>query len=118
MAVDGKELASSQGAEIVSGYCVRDGRWLGSQAVGEGSNEIPAAQTLLSRLDLEGSLVVAHAMHTQTETARLIVQDRGGDYLFTAKGNQKGVASNVQELDQSLSHVFSPCGPCDHRSNL
>ncbi len=118
VAVDGKELINSQGAEIVSAYSVRDGRWLGSQAVAEGSNEIPAAQALLRRLDLEGSLVVADAMHTQTETARIIVQERGGDYLFTVKGNQKSVASNVQQLYQSLSHAFSPCRSCDHHSNL
>lgn len=109
VAVDGKELINSQGSEIVSAYSVRDGRWLGSQAVAEGSNEIPAAQALLSRLDLEGSLVVADAMHTQTETARITVQDRGGDYLFTVKGNQKGVENNVQQLYQSLAHAFSPC---------
>jgi hypothetical protein len=118
VAVDGKELLNSQGAEVVSAYSVRDGRWLSSQAVAEGSNEIPAAQILLRRLDLEGSLVVADAMHTQSETARVIVQDRGGDYLFTVKGNQKGVENNVQQLYQSLSHAFSPCGPGGHRSNL
>jgi hypothetical protein len=118
VAVDGKELLNSQGAEVVSAYSVRDGRWLGSQAVAESSNEIPAAQTLLGRLDLEGSLVIADAMHTQTETARIIVQNRGGDYLFTVKGNQKGVESNVQQLYQSLSHAFSPCGPGDYRSDL
>ena len=74
----------------------------------EGSNEIPAAQELLKRLDLDGSLVTADALHTQTETARIIVQDRGGDYLFTVKGNQKGVAENVQQLYQGLLHDFSP----------
>jgi hypothetical protein len=108
VAVDGKELLNSQGLEVVSAYSVRDGRWLGSELVAEGSNEIPAAQALLRRLDLEGSLVTADALHTQTETARIIVQDRGGDYLFTVKGNQKGVAQNVQELHQELLHGFSP----------
>ena len=108
VAVDGKELLNSQGMEIVSAYSVRDGRWLGSEAVAAGSNEIPAAQELVRRLDLDGSLVTADAMHTQTETARIIVQDRGGDYLFTVKGNQKGVADNVQQLHQELLRDFSP----------
>ena len=94
--------------EIASAYSVKDGRWLGSQAVAEGSNEIPAVQELLRRVDVEGSLVTADALHTQTETARIIVQERGGDYLFTVKGNQKGVAQNVQQLYLSLSHAFSP----------
>ena len=106
VSVDGKELLNSQGLEIVSAYSVREGRWLGSQAVAEGSNEIPAAQELLRRLDLEGSLVTGDALHTQTQTARIIVQEKGADYLFTVKGNQKGVAQNVQQLHQSLARVF------------
>ena len=67
-----------------------------------------AAQALLRRVDLEGSLVTADAMHTQTETARIIVQEKGADYLLTVKGNQKGVSENVQRRYQSLSHAFSP----------
>lgn len=110
VAVDGKELLSSQGLQVVSAYSVRDGRWLGSEPVAERSNEIPAAQALLRRVDLEGSLVTADALHTQTETARLLVQERGADYLFTVKGNQKGIAKNVPQLYQSLSHAFSPSG--------
>ena len=108
VAVDGKELLNSQGLEIASAYSVSDGRWLGSEAVAEGSNEIPAVQELLRRVELDGSLVTADALHTQTETARIIVQERGADYLFTVKGNQKGVAKNVQQLYQGLAHAFSP----------
>jgi hypothetical protein len=110
VAVDGKELLSSQGLEIVSAYSVRDGRWLGSEPVAEDSNEIPAAQTLLRRADIEGALVTADALHTQTETARLLVQERGADYLFTVKGNQKGVSDTVRQLYQNLAHAFSPSG--------
>jgi hypothetical protein len=108
VAVDGKELLNSQGLQIASAYSVNDGRWLGSEAVAEGSNEIPAVQELLRRVPLEGSLVTADALHTQTETARIIVQEGGADYLFTAKGNQKGVSKNVQQLYQGLAHAFSP----------
>ena len=79
-------------------YSVQSGRWLGSEAVAPGSNEIPAVQRLLQRVDLDGSLVTADALNTQTETARIVVQDQGGDYLFTVKGNQSGVADNVQQL--------------------
>ena len=89
---------------------VRDGRWLGSEPVAEGSNEIPAAQQLLRRTELEGSLVTADALHTQAETARIVVQEQGGDFLFTVKGNQPGVADNVQQLSRSLARAFSPSG--------
>ena len=115
VSVDGKELLNSQGAAVVSAYSVQSGRWLSSEPVAEGSNEIPAAQHLLRRLDLDGSLVTADAMHTQTETGRMVVQEKGGDYLFTVKGNQKGVADNARELHQNLSGAFSPSA---HRANL
>lgn len=108
VSVDGKELLNSQGLQIVSAYSVSDGRWLGSEAVAEKSNEIPATQQLLRRIDLEGSLVTADALHTQTKTAQIIVQDQGGEFLFTVKGNQKGVCENVQQLYQGLAHAFSP----------
>lgn len=107
--VDGKELLNSQGLEVVSAYSVPGGRWLGSEPVAE-ANEIPAAQELLRRAPIAGSLVIADALHTQTETARLIVQARGADYRFTVKGNQKGVCNTVRQLCQNLSHAFSPSG--------
>lgn len=108
VAVDGKELLSSQGLKVASAYSVRDGRWLGSQAIAEGSNEIPAVQGLVKRIDLEGSLVTADALNTQAETARIIVQEKGGDYLLPVKGNQPGVEKNVRQLHQGLSRAFSP----------
>jgi hypothetical protein len=108
VAVDGKELLNSQGLVVASAYSVTQGRWLGSAAVAEGSNEIPAVQKVLQRVDLEGSLVTADALNTQAETARIVVQDKGGDYLFTVKGNQSGVQKNVRELYRGLSRAFSP----------
>ena len=71
---------------------------------------IPAAQRLVRRVELDGSLVTADALHTQTETARIVVQEKGGDYLFTVKGNQPGVAANVQALYTQLERAFSPSG--------
>jgi hypothetical protein len=118
VSIDGKELLNSQGVEIVSAYSVKQGRWLGSQAVAPGSNEIPAAQQLLRRIDLEGSLVTADALHTQAQTARIIVQDKGADFLLTVKGNQPGVAENLQQLSRSLSGAFSPSGQSVHRPEL
>ena len=111
VAVDGKELLNSQGLEVASAYSVRDGRWLGSELAPEHSNEIPAVQTLLRRAEIEGSLVTADALNTQTQTALIIVQERGGDYLLPVKGNQKGVCENVQQLYRGLKHAFSPSGP-------
>ncbi|MEK7994533.1 MAG: ISAs1 family transposase [Planctomycetota bacterium] len=107
-AVDGKELLNSQGVEIVSAYCVKSGRWLGSERVAASSNEIPAAQTLLRRAPIEGMLVSADALHTQTKTARIITQECGADYLFTVKGNQETVAESVQQIHRGLKGAFFP----------
>jgi len=104
--------------EVVSAYSVRDGRWLGSEPVAQGSNEIPAAQQLLRRTELEGSLVTADALHTQAETARIVVQEQGGDFLFPVKGNQPGLADTVQHLAQNLGRAFSPSSPKVDRANL
>lgn len=114
VAVDGKELLGSQGRQIVSAYTVKGGRWLGSESVREKSNEIPAAQTLLKRAPIEGLLVSADALHTQSETARVIVQERGADYLFTVKGNQPSVADSVRQVHKGLQHAFSPSGGDRH----
>ncbi len=114
VAVDGKELLSSQGTEIVSAYSVKSGRWLGSERVAADSNEIPAAQTLLRRAPIEGTLVSADALHTQTKTARIITQERGADYLFTVKGNQKSVAESARQLHRGLQRAFSPSAGGGH----
>jgi hypothetical protein len=108
VSVDGKELLNSQGVKIASAYSVTHGRWLGSEAIAQGSNEIPAVQAVLKRIDLEGSLVTADALNTQAQTARIVVQDKGGDYLCTVKGNQPGVQKNVQQLYKGLSRAFFP----------
>ena len=118
VAVDGKELLNRQGLEVVSAYSVRDGRWLGSQPVAEGSNEIPAAQQRLSRTEIAGSLVTADAPPTQSATARIVGQDPGADFLFPVKGNQPGVAQNVQQRYQSSWHGFFPSGQKADRANL
>ena len=36
------------------------------------------------------------ALHTQQETAQIIVQERGADYLLTVKGNQPGIAQTLK----------------------
>lgn len=118
VSIDGKELPNSQGLEIVSAYSVKAGRWLGSEPVASGSNEIPAAQALLARADIEGALVTADALHTQTETARIVVQDKGADFLFSAKGNQPGVADTVRELHEHPARAFSPSGSNVPRPNV
>jgi predicted transposase YbfD/YdcC len=111
-AVDGKALRHSQGGEVVSLIGTESGRWLGSVRTPDKSNEIPAARTLLERVnqrvDLSNKLVVLDALHTNQETARQVVQELGADYLLTVKANQGPLHERVGRLLQPSA--FSPSG--------
>lgn len=108
VAVDGKELLSSRGVKVASAYAVKSGRWLGSQLVERKSNEIPAVQQLLRSIPLrEGDKVTGDALNTQQETAQIIVQERGADYLLSVKGNQPGIAETLRRQSASR-RAFPP----------
>jgi predicted transposase YbfD/YdcC len=62
---------------------------------------------LLAPLDLNGAVVTADALHTQHETARYLVEDKGADYLFTVKENQPTLYWTLARLPQ---RAFSPGG--------
>jgi hypothetical protein len=105
--LDGKAVRGSGGTQLVGAINARSGRSLGVEAVAEKSNEIPAGQTLLDRLDLDGTIALMDALHTQVETAGSIVQANGGDFVFVVKGNQKTLLGQAKNL---LPENFSPSG--------
>ena len=94
--VDGKSLRHAH-VELVSAVNGH-GRWLGTVAVKEGSNEIPAARDLLGKVAIQGKTTLADALHTQTETVQQILFEGGGDYLLTVKGNQKELVQTLATL--------------------
>ncbi len=51
----------------------------------EKTNEIPELRALLAPMAIDGQIVTADALHTQTETARFITEDKKADYVFTVK---------------------------------
>ena len=115
--LDGKALRGSQGTQLVGAINGQSGRTLGVEAVADKSNEIPAGQTLLDRLDLDGTIALMDALHTQVETARTIVQRKGGDYVLIVKGNQSGLLAQAQNFlpeDFSPSTAASGEGPRSH----
>jgi predicted transposase YbfD/YdcC len=59
------------------------------------SNEIPALQELLTRIDITGWTITADAMHCQRDTATAIVA-AGGHYLLFVKDNQHSLLRQVQ----------------------
>jgi hypothetical protein len=103
--LDGKALRGSQGTQLAGAINARSGRTLGVEAVADKSNEIPAAQTLLDRLELDGTIALMDALHTQRQTARAVVQERGGDLVLFVKGNQPGLLKQAQHF---LPENFSP----------
>jgi len=97
--VDGKTLRHAH-LELVSAVNGQ-GRWLGTVAVPEGSNEIPIARQLLSKVSVQNKTTLADALHTQLETAQQILFEGGGDYALTVKANQK-------QLVQTLATLLTP----------
>ena len=73
----------------------------------EKTNEISNLKPLLRAMKpLPGTLVTADAMHCQQESARCVVEEFGGNYLFGLKGNQDGILSRAERL--LAQQAFSP----------
>lgn len=69
------------------------------------TNEIRQVGPLLDGLDLEGAIFTADALHTQTDTARLIVEDVKGHYMLEVKGNQPTLENILIDLP---AEAFGP----------
>lgn len=116
LAIDGKTLrGSAEGAgkpvHLLAALLHREAVVTAQMAIPDKTNEIPCAQALLAPLDLTSTVVTADALHTQRETARYLVEDKGADYLFTVKENQPTLYWDLARLPQ---RAFSP-GSTNHR---
>lgn len=101
IALDGQVLrhsfdtaAGQPALHLVRAFATEARLVLGTVAVSDKSNEIPAVQALLPLLSLQGQIVTADAMHTQKETVALI-QEQGGDYLLPLKENHPHLLEDV-----------------------
>ena len=81
---------------------------LAQRSVGAKANEITEAPALLSRLDLNGKVVTADAMHTQTAFAKWLVDEKKADYIFVVKDNQPTLKKDIEDLFSTGS--FPPSG--------
>jgi hypothetical protein len=109
--LDGKEPRHGPGDSILTAIHAPSQYYLGSALVDQKTNEIPVARQLMAPLDLEGRTVVLDALHTQAQTARTVVLEKGADYLWTVKGNQSGVEKTIDQLLPAPPAGFSPSGP-------
>lgn len=103
--LDGKALRGSGKTQLVGAIDAVSGRTLGVEPVADKSNEIPAGQTLLDRLDLDGTIALMDALHTQVKTAQMVVQEGGGDVVLFVKGNQETLQNQARHF---LPEDFSP----------
>lgn len=113
IAVDGKTLRGarrSNGSQVhlLSAFLHGQGVTVAQREVGEKTNEIPELPKLLAPLDIKGRVVTADAMHTQTETARFLVEEKEADYVFVVKDNQPTLCDDIASLDP---RDFSPGAP-------
>lgn len=60
----------------------------------------------MDKLDITGRTLVVDALHTQHESARKILFEKGGDYVLTVKDNQKNLHGNLRRL--LAEQPFSP----------
>ena len=101
---------------IIDGKSVRGSRTRGHQAVhllaamtptgqvaaqirvADKTSEIPALKEVLDGFDIEGSVISADALRTQTDTAQHLVDERKAHYLLTVKRNQPALFGQVKAL--------------------
>src|SRR5271169_3730054 len=103
IAIDGKTVrgAKSKGGKaphLVAALAHGVGAVLGQVAVDEKSNEIPAVRELLKAFaDLAGAVLTTGAMHTQHDTAKVILARRA-DYVMTVKANMPTLYTQLKKL--------------------
>jgi hypothetical protein len=103
VAIDGKTLrgahdAGQRAPHLLSAILHEEGVVIAQLRVEEKTNAIPKLPELLAPLPLEGALITADAMHTQTESARYIVEQKKADYFFIVKENQPTLRQDISEL--------------------
>jgi len=92
IAIDGKTVRGARSKtgkapHLVGALAHGIGAVLGQVAVEEKPDEIPAVRDLLKAFtDLAGALITTGAMHTQSDTAQVIL-GRGAGYVMTVKAN-------------------------------
>ena len=79
---------------IISAQICEIGITLASEAVEDKSNEIPAVQELLKKMDIEGCLIVADALNCQQKAAEAVVAGKA-DYLLDVKANQRNLEEEI-----------------------
>ena len=105
VAVDGNTVRRAVGKDakylhLLGALVHKQGVEIGQRQVDGKTDEITEFKPLLEPLGLASQVVTADAMDTQKEHARFLVEEKGADYLFIAKGSQPALEEAPQALDQ------------------
>ena len=88
-------------------------------AIGKGENEITQAEAVIEKICLEGLVLTADALPTQTDAAEQIVR-QGGDYLLVVKGNQPKLFEDIKycfEQDRFVLDTIKEVVEIDRHGN-
>jgi hypothetical protein len=118
VSLDGKTLRGSRdgeapGQHLIAGYAHEHQAVLGQIRVDAKTNEHKAALELLGILPVRGRVVLGDAMFCQRDLCEKLIEE-GGDYLFTVKGNQRGLEIDIaagfgfEAGARSIAAAFSP----------
>jgi hypothetical protein len=112
VALDGKTLRGSGNGErpplhLLAAITHESGVVIAQESVSDKSNEIKHAASTLANVDLKGATVTADAMHTQTEFARFLVEEKEADFVLIAKENQPTL---LDDLRTQHGGSLSPSG--------
>lgn len=112
IAIDGKTLrgskhGTSKGLQILSAMLHEQKIILTQVEVSSKTNEIPVAQKMITEMrDIEGAVFTLDAMHTQAETARVIVKEKKAEFVLVVKENQPDLKKSLKNrIFPKLSHV-------------
>ena len=104
IAVDGKTLKgtdkeAAKALHLVAAVDHQSAQTIAQVATADKSNEITAAQTLLRKMPaMDGSTFTFDAMHNQKETAHIVVEELGADYVIQIKDNQPTMHQDAKNL--------------------
>ena len=103
IAIDGKTVRGAKNKDgkaphLVAALAHGIGAVLGQVAADEKSNEIPAVRDLLKAFaSLASAVITIDAMHTQHDTAQVIL-GRGAGYVMTVKANMPTLYKQLKKL--------------------
>ncbi len=101
IAFDGKVLCGSkQGCDIsalqlMTAMVVENGLVIYQKETDKKTNEIPVMQSMLKSMNIKNAVIIAGAMHCQTETAE-VVRNKKANYVLQVKNNQKKLNQEIE----------------------